>query len=111
MVMANPIIGPPDIIFATPGDTVTTSEIKSLTRVPTGTLIFFGVSQAPPEIVKPLSIKGLPSLKASEIAQNVPTLLIIQPISAGNPPAGISRPKAETVMHRKKPRNYPKCLG
>ena len=63
---------------------------KSSMTVPIGTFKFFGVSTAPPDTVNPRSIRGLPNLKASEIAQRVPTLLITQPTSAGSPPAGIS---------------------
>ena len=67
-----------------------TSGIRSLTKVPIGTLIFTGFSTAPPEIVSALSIKGFPSLKASLIAQTVPTLEMIAPASAGSFFVGIS---------------------
>ena len=66
------------------------SGIKSPTKVPTGAVRLQGFSQAKPETVKLLSIKGFPRRNASEIATKVPTLSITQPQSAGSFPAGIS---------------------
>ena len=82
---------------------VKTSGIKSLIKVPTGTLILQGFSTAPPEIVNALSIKGFPSRKASEIAHTVPTLQIITPASAGSFPLGISIPRQEATINFSEP--------
>ncbi len=92
-------MGPPLITFTTSlSFTEKTEGIRSLTSVPTGTLMLQGFSTAPPLIVKDRFISGIPFLKASLIAQTVPTLQIIAPESAGSFPLGISTPKqAETI--------------
>ena len=108
--MAKPIIGPPEIIFTgTSAPSVfklKTSGIRSLTIVPTGTLMFTGLTTAPPLIVRALSTRGRPARKASLIAHTVPTLEITQPASAGSFALGISRPVAADTMNFSAPCGY-----
>jgi len=105
---ATPIIGPPKITLESDSSSISIIPVlaRSATTVPTGTTRFFGVLHAPPVTVNPRSISGLPSLNASAIAHNVPTLDTTQPTSIGRPPDGTCLPVIAVISIFSPPCGY-----
>src|SRR5699024_2299933 len=97
---ANPVIGPPAIIFPGFPTKPPHCSINSRIGVPILTIRFFGSFIPCPVTVTHLSYKGFPSNKASLTANAVLTLLTMDCASLQRPPRGTFLPvMASTILY------------